>query len=103
MKTIQEELGGISYEAEVEEMQQGPKQKNGVLKLESISKKKSSSCNGSTSGRIQCTAELSGLFLELPWMSFRKIALILKRPKTLDRDHYGLEEVKKQSLNIWRY
>ena len=40
MKTIQEELGGVSYEEEIEEMRLRSKEKNGVKKLEFILKKR---------------------------------------------------------------
>jgi len=40
MKTIQEELGGVSYEEEIEEMRLRSKEKNGVKKLKFILKKR---------------------------------------------------------------
>ncbi len=41
------------------------------------------------------------LFLDLPWGEFSEDQFDLKcAQKILDRDHYGLEEVKSVSLNI---
>ena len=39
------------------------------------------------------------LMLELPWQEFSKDLFDLKRAqKILDRDHYGLDEVKKRII-----
>ena len=44
------------------------------------------------------------LFLELPWNEYSKDNFDLKRAQQiLDRDHFGLEDVKNESSNIWRF
>ena len=97
MKTIQEELGGVSYEAEIEEMRaKGLKKKwnqeTGKHFEKELSKLQRTNPNSPDFGIQRNYIEL---FLELPWNEFSKDKFDLKRAqKILDRDHYGLEEVK---------
>ena len=101
LKTIQEELGGVSYEEEVDE-----------LKERSKSKKWSKDVNDHFNkewGKLQRmnpqVAEYSvqrnylELLLDLPWDEFSKDKFDLKKAqKILNRDHYGLDEVKKRII-----
>ncbi|EAR15195.1 ATP-dependent protease [Robiginitalea biformata HTCC2501] len=99
MKTIQEELGGLSYDEEIEEMEARAK------------KKKWSDAVGEHFGKELAklqrmnpqVAEYSiqrnylDLLLDLPWGEYSKDRFDLKRAeKILDRDHYGLEDVKRR-------
>ncbi|MFD2907436.1 endopeptidase La [Flavobacterium ardleyense] len=101
MKTIQEELGGVSYEAEIEEMRaKGLKKKwneeTGKHFEKELSKLQRTNPNSPDFG-IQ--RNYIDLFLELPWNEFTKDKFDLKRAeKILDRDHYGLEEVKQRII-----
>lgn len=101
MKTIQEELGGNSSETEIEDMRQRAKKKKWSKKVKEHFEKEL--------GKIQRmnpqVAEYSiqrnylDLFLELPWNEFSKDSFDLKRAqKILDRDHYGLEDVKRRII-----
>lgn len=101
MKTIQEELGGASSEAEIEE-----------IKMRAASKK----WNAETKEHFD--KELSRLLrlnpqmpehsiqrnylefmLDLPWEDYTKDDLDLKRAqKILDRDHFGLEDIKERII-----
>lgn len=101
MKTIQEELGGTSSEAEIEE-----------IKIRAASKK----WNDETKEHFE--KELSRLLrlnpqmpehsiqrnylefmLDLPWEDYTKDDLDLKRAqKILDRDHFGLEDIKERII-----
>ena len=97
MKTIQEELGGLSYEEEVDEM-----------KIRSKSKKWSEAVSKHFEkelGKLQRmnpqVAEYSvqrnylDLFLDLPWEEYSDdIFDLVRARKILDRDHFGLEDVK---------
>ena len=101
MKTIQEELGGVSYEEEVEEMRQRAKKK---LWKEEVGKHFDKELMKLQRMNPQ-VAEYSiqrnylDLFLDLPWDEFSEDQFDLKRAqKILDRDHYGLEEVKKRII-----
>ncbi|NRT10446.1 endopeptidase La [Flavobacterium sp. 14A] len=101
MKTIQEELGGVSQEEEMDEMSQKAKTKKWDEKTQKHFEKELSKMR-----RMNPQAPDFGiqrnyleLFLELPWNEYSKDNFDLKRAqKILDRDHFGLEEVKKRMI-----
>ncbi|WP_130734155.1 endopeptidase La [Flavobacterium sp. J27] len=101
MKTIQEELGGVSYEAEIEEMRTKAKSKNWDEKVavhfeKEVSKLQRSNPNSPDFGIQRNYLEL---FLDLPWNEYSKDNFDLKRAqKILDRDHFGLEDVKQRII-----
>ncbi|MEZ4853394.1 endopeptidase La [Flavobacterium sp.] len=101
MKTIQEELGGVSYEAEIEEMRAKAKTKKWNEKVaqhfeKEVSKLQRTNPNSPDFGIQRNYLEL---FLELPWNDYSKDNFDLKRAqKILDRDHYGLEDVKQRII-----
>jgi len=101
MKTIQEELGGVSYDEDVEEMKAKAKKKKWSKTVSEIFDKEI--------GRLQRmnpqVAEYSvqrnylDLLLELPWEKYSKDKFDLKRAqKILDRDHFGLDKVKERII-----
>ncbi|MCB0474549.1 MAG: endopeptidase La [Flavobacteriaceae bacterium] len=101
MKTIQEELGGVSYDEELEEMRLKAKKKKWNKEVADLFHKEL--------GRLQRmnpqVAEYSiqrnylELLLELPWEKYSKDKFDLKRAqKILDRDHFGLEKVKERII-----
>jgi len=101
MKTIQEELGGVSHDEEIEEMQELAKTKKWNEEIAKTFEKEI--------GRLQRmnpqVAEYSvqrnylDLLLELPWGEYSEDNFDLKRAqKILDRDHFGLEKVKKRII-----
>ena len=101
MKTIQEELGGVSQEEEMDEMLQKSKTKKWDEKTQKHFEKELSKMR-----RMNPQAPDFGiqrnyleLFLELPWNEYSKDNFDLKRAqKILDRDHFGLEDVKKRMI-----
>jgi len=101
IKTIQEELGGVSQEQEIEEMRQKAAQKNWDAKTQKHFEKELSKMQ-----RMNPQAPDFGiqrnyleLFLELPWNHFSTDKFDLKfAQKVLDRDHFGLEDVKKRII-----
>jgi len=101
MKTIQEELGGVSHEEELDEMRQKAKTKKWDEKTQKHFEKELSKMQ-----RMNPQAPDFGiqrnyleLFLELPWNHFSKDKFDLKQAqKVLDRDHFGLEDVKKRMI-----
>lgn len=101
MKTIQEELGGVSHEEEIDEMRQKAKTKKWDEKTQKHFEKELSKMQ-----RMNPQAPDFGiqrnyleLFLELPWNYFTKDKFDLKQAqKVLDRDHFGLEDVKKRMI-----
>lgn len=101
MKTIQEELGGVSHDEEIEEMKELAKKKKWSKSVEETFYKEI--------GRLQRmnpqVAEYSvqrnylDLLLELPWGEYTEDLFDLKKAqKILDRDHYGLDKVKKRII-----
>ena len=101
MKTIQEELGGVSQEEEMDEMLQKSLSKKWDEKTKNHFEKELSKMR-----RMNPQAPDFGiqrnyleLFLELPWNEFSKDNFDLKRAqKILDKDHFGLEDVKKRMI-----
>jgi len=97
MKTIQEELGGVSSDEEIEEMRLRSKDKlwdkevaehfnKELMKLQRMNPQVS---------EYSIQRNYLDLFLDLPWNEFSKDKFDLKRAKRiLDRDHYGLDKVK---------
>lgn len=101
MKTIQEELGGVSHDAEIDEMREKAKlkkwdEKTGEHFNKELSKLQRTNPNSPDFGIQRNYLEL---FLELPWNEFSKDNFDLKRAqKILDRDHHGLDDVKKRII-----
>jgi len=101
MKTIQEELGGVSSESEIEDMRQLAKKKKWGKKVEEHFKKELAKMQRMNPQVAEYSIQRNylDLFLELPWDEFSKDKFDLKRAqKILDRDHYGLEEVKRRII-----
>ena len=101
LKTIQEELGGVSYDEEIDEMREKAKSKKWNNDVKAIFEKEL--------GRLQRmnpqVAEYSvqrnylDLLLELPWNEYSEDQFDLKRAqRILDRDHFGLEKVKERII-----
>jgi ATP-dependent Lon protease len=101
MKTIQEELGGVSNEQEFEDMRVRAKGKKWNEKTQKSFEKEFSKLQ-----RMNPQAPDFGiqrnyleLILDLPWNQFSKDNFDLKRAqKIIDRDHFGLEDVKKRMI-----
>ena len=101
MKTIQEELGGVSHEDEIEEMQSRGKDKKWDDKVKKHFDKELSKMRRMNPQVAEYSIQRNylDLFLDLPWNEFSKDKFDLKRAKKiLDRDHYGLDEVKKRII-----
>ncbi len=101
MKTIQEELGGVSYDEELEEMKARAKKKNWSQEIADTFTKEI--------GRLQRmnpqVAEYSiqrnylDLLLDLPWNEYSEDKFDLKKAQSiLDRDHFGLDKVKERII-----
>jgi len=101
LKTIQEELGGVSYEEEVNEMVEKAKEKKWSKKVEAHFNKELSKLQRMNPQVAEYGIQRNylELFLELPWNDYSKDSFDLKKAqKILDRDHFGLEEVKKRII-----
>jgi ATP-dependent Lon protease len=101
MKTIQEELGGVSHDQEIDEMRQKAKAKKWNEKTKAqfdkeLAKLQRMNPQAADYGIQRNYIEL---LLDLPWNVFSKDNFDLKRAdKVLHRDHYGLEDVKKRII-----
>lgn len=99
MKTIQEELGGVSYDEELEEMEVRAKEKKWDKKEAKHFQKELAKLKRMNPQVAEYSIQRNylDLFLELPWNEYSNDNFDLKRAqKILDRDHFGLEEVKKR-------
>ncbi|WP_310991847.1 endopeptidase La [Aequorivita marina] len=101
MKTIQEELGGSSTEAEIEELRERAKAKKwdeDVAKHFSKEIAKLQRMNPQVA-EFSIQRNYLDLLLDLPWNKYSKDKFDLNRArKILDRDHYGLDDVKQRII-----
>ncbi|MEX0988044.1 MAG: endopeptidase La [Bacteroidales bacterium] len=101
MKTIQDELGGNPMDQEIAEYKQRAKTKKWT---EEVGKEfykeldKLQRLNPAT-GEYSVQVNYIQTMLELPWNAYTKDNFNLKRAtKILDKDHFGLEQVKERIL-----
>ena len=101
MKTIQEELGGNTSEEEIEEMRHRSKKKRWNQEVakhfdKELAKLQRMNPQVSEYGIQRNYLEL---YLDLPWDAYSIDKFDLKKArKILDRDHFGLEDVKKRII-----
>lgn len=102
MKTIQEELGGgVSSGEEIEEMKKKAKTKKWSNKVKEHFNKELSKMQRMNPQVAEYSIQRNylDLLLDLPWNKFSKDKFDLKRAKKiLDRDHYGLDDVKERII-----
>ena len=101
MKTIQEELGGSTSEAEIEAMRARGNAKKWNEETATHFKKELSKLQRLNPQVAEFSIQKNylDLLLELPWNEFSKDKFDLNRAKKiLDRDHYGLDDVKKRII-----
>jgi ATP-dependent Lon protease len=101
IKTIQEELGGVSYEEEIEEMKERASLKLWDVKIKKHFEKEIGKLQRMNPQVAEYSIQRNylDLYLDLPWNYYSEDKLDLKRAqKILDRDHFGLEEVKKRII-----
>lgn len=102
LKTIQEELGGgVAYGEEVEEMRERAKDKKWGDKVKSHFEKELAKMQRMNPQVAEYSIQRNylDLFLDLPWNEYSEDQFDLKRAmKILDRDHFGLDDVKKRII-----
>ncbi|WP_033960598.1 endopeptidase La [Psychroserpens jangbogonensis] len=102
MKTIQEELGGgVSSGEEIEEMRLRAKKKKWNDTVSEHFDKELSKMQRMNPQVAEYSIQRNylDLFLDLPWDDFSIDKFDLKRAmRILDRDHYGLDDVKKRII-----
>lgn len=101
LKTIQEELGGSSNEEELNEMRQKAKGKKWNKEVGETFDKELSRLRRMNPQMAEYGVQRNylELMLELPWNEFTEDKFNLKNAQNiLDRDHFGLEEVKERII-----
>ena len=101
IKTIQEELGGVSHDEEIEEMRAKAQEKLWDEKVAKHFEKEIAKMQRMNPQVAEYSIQRNylELFLELPWNEFSDDKFDLKRAmKILDRDHFGLEDVKRRII-----
>ena len=103
MKTIQEELGGASSHQDVSEMKTRSLNKKWSKKVKTHFDKELAKLERINSQVAEYGVQRNylELLLDLPWDEFSKDKFDLNRAqRILDRDHFGLEEVKKRIIEF---
>lgn len=101
IKTIQEELGGFSHEQEFEELRKKAKVKKWDAKIQEHFDKELMKMQRMNPQVAEFSIQRNylELLLELPWNEYTKDKFDLKNAqKILDKEHYGLEDVKRRVL-----
>ena len=101
MKTIQEELGGVSHDTEIEDMQKRASKKkwNETTKLHFEKEIAKLQRMNPQVAEYSVQRNYLDLLLDLPWNSYSKDKFdLIKARKILDRDHFGLDDVKKRII-----
>ena len=101
LKTIQEELGGVSYDEELEEMRVRSKTKHWNEHVQEIFDKELGRLQRMNPQAAEYGVQRNylDLLLDLPWNEYSEDKFDLKRAqKILDRDHFGLEKVKERII-----
>ena len=101
LKTIQEELGGVSYDEEINEMRFKSNKKKWNKEIGDHFSKELSKLQRMNPQVAEYSIQRNylDLYLDLPWNELSTDNFDLKRAqKILDRDHYGLKEVKERII-----
>ncbi|CAA0179288.1 Lon protease [Tenacibaculum maritimum] len=101
LKTIQEELGGVSNDQEIEEMRTKGKAKKWNKEIAETFEKEINRIKRMNPQMAEYGVQRNylELMLELPWGEYSKDKFDLKKAqKILDRDHFGLEKVKERII-----
>lgn len=101
MKTIQEELGGVSHDQEIEEMRKKGKGKKWNEKTKAQFDKEVGKLQRMNPQVAEYAIQRNylELMLDLPWNEYSQDKFDLKRAeKILNKDHFGLEDVKKRII-----
>lgn len=101
MKTIQEELGGVSHDSEIENMKKRAAKKkwNDETKLHFNKEIGKLRRMNPQVAEYSVQRNYLDLLLDLPWNSYTKDKFdLVKAKKILDRDHFGLDDVKKRII-----
>lgn len=101
MKTIQDELGGVDEEQELDEFRERAKSKKWDEKTKKVFEKELRRLERTNPHSPDYSVQLNYVetILNLPWNEYTEDNFDLKRAqRILDKDHYGLDDVKERIL-----
>ena len=101
MKTIQEELGGVSHDSELEDMRKRASKKKWNKDVKEHFDKEIAKLQRMNPQVSEYSVQRNylDLILELPWNEFSKDKFdLVKAKRILDRDHFGLDDVKRRII-----
>ncbi len=101
MKTIQDELGGNPLEQEIEELKKKAEEKKWNDQVKKMFERELEKLQRMNPAVAEYSVQMNYLqvILDLPWDEYSTDNFDLKRAeKILDKDHYGLENVKERIL-----
>ena len=101
MKTIQEELGGVNHDGEIDEMKARSKKIKWTKEIKIHFEKELSKLQRMNPQVSEYSVQRNylDLILDLPWSKYSKDLFdLVKAQKILDKDHFGLEDVKKRII-----
>jgi len=101
LKTIQEELGGNVFEAEIEEIRNKAEVKKWSESVKKHFNKELDKLQRINPNAAEYSVQRNylDLLLELPWNDYTTDNFDLKKAKAiLDKDHYGMEKVKERII-----
>lgn len=101
MKTIQEELGGNSFEQQVEELKKKAKDKKWTKEVQAVFEKEIKKLERINPNAAEYSVQTNYLetLVDLPWNEYTTDSFDLKKAqKILDQDHFGMEKIKERIL-----
>ena len=101
MKTIQEELGDDSYKDDTEELNNKAKSKKWTSKVKEIFEKELNRMSRIPNHSAEYSVQRNyvDLILDMPWLKVSKDNFDIKKASAiLDRDHFGMENIKNRIL-----
>ena len=101
MKTIQEELGGVNHDGEIDDMKARSKKIKWTKEVKIHFEKELSKLQRMNPQVSEYSVQRNylDLILDLPWSKYSKDLFdLVKAQKILDKDHFGLEDVKKRII-----
>ena len=101
IKTIQEELGGVNHDGEIDEMKSRAKKIKWAKEVKVHFEKELSKLQRMNPQVSEYSVQRNylDLILDLPWSKYSKDLFdLVKAQKILDKDHFGLEDVKKRII-----
>ncbi|HNO70596.1 MAG TPA: endopeptidase La [Bacteroidia bacterium] len=101
IKTIQEELGGNSFEQQVDELKKKAKNKKWAKEVEAVFEKEIKKLERINPNAAEYSVQTNYLetLIDLPWNEYTEDVYDLKKAqKILDKDHFGMEKIKERIL-----